>query len=330
VGPKRACAPLPPGAEAQRIFRVEGHWWLTTARGLLVADAPDRPWQRAAPPLGSLESYGVAAGGGDFFVGTERGLMVARATSAAGRPPGEVGLAPSAGGRGGAGLSPGADGSAALAGGPSAPPEAGPVAPSGDSGPSRAMPWVGAVSDLPPAIRAERRDPPLEAVRHAALAYLDLGGERLRGLRHGPERRGWLPEVTLRLDRDHQKSRNDDYDEAYLSGGLRSLFDHTDDRKSGFEASLSVSWDLGDVVYHPESVDVSREMRELVELRDDVLDEIHHLYFERRRVLLELLELPEGKPFEAARLRLRADELAAGIDAWTGGWFSRHAVRLAP
>jgi hypothetical protein len=84
------------------------------------------------------------------------------------------------------------------------------------------------------------------------------------------------------------------------------------------------------VVYHPESVDVSREMRELVELRDDVLDEIHHLYFERRRVLLELLALPAGQPLEAARLRLRADELAAGIDAWTGGWFGRHAVRLAP
>ena len=26
---------------------------------------------------------------------------------------------------------------------------------------------------------------------------------------------------------------------------------------------------------------------------------------------------------EAAALRLRAEELAAGLDAWTGGWFSR-------
>jgi hypothetical protein len=29
-------------------------------------------------------------------------------------------------------------------------------------------------------------------------------------------------------------------------------------------------------------------------------------------------------------LRLRADELAAGIDAWTGGWFSARVVALSP
>ena len=31
---------------------------------------------------------------------------------------------------------------------------------------------------------------------------------------------------------------------------------------------------------------------------------------------------------EARRLRLRADELAAGLDAWTGGWFSAHRNAL--
>ena len=107
-------------------------------------------------------------------------------------------------------------------------------------------------------------------------------------------------------------------------------FDRERQRSRGFEASLALTWDLGDIVYHPESVDVSREVRELVELRDDVLDELRHLYFERRRVLLELLVLPADRPVEAARLRLRADELAAGIDAWTGGWFGRRAVRAAP
>jgi hypothetical protein len=196
--------------------------------------------------------------------------------------------------------------------------------------PGALAPAAGAVSDLPAALLGERGDPPLEAVRRAALAYLDLGAPRLRRLRRGAERRGWLPTVALRLDRDRDRSRRDDFDEAFVSGGLRSLVDRQDDRGASFGASLSLEWDLGDVLYHPESVDVSRETRELVELRDDVLDEIHHLYFERRRVLLELLALPAGRPLEAARLRLRADELAAGIDAWTGGWFGRHAARLAP
>jgi hypothetical protein len=59
-----------------------------------------------------------------------------------------------------------------------------------------------------------------------------------------------------------------------------------------------------------------------------VLDEITQLYYERRRVLAELSGA--GDSAAALRLRLRADELAAGIDAWTGGWFGRHTQRLAP
>ena len=66
---------------------------------------------------------------------------------------------------------------------------------------------------------------------------------------------------------------------------------------------------------------MSKEAREVIELRDDVLDEITQLYFERRRVLEQLDGLRE--PVEAGPLRIRAAQLAAGIDAWTGGWFGR-------
>ena len=66
----------------------------------------------------------------------------------------------------------------------------------------------------------------------------------------------------------------------------------------------------------------------MIELRDDVLDEITQLYFERRRVLVELAAAEA--PGDTLRLRLRAAELAAGIDAWTGGWFSRALREPAP
>jgi hypothetical protein len=70
---------------------------------------------------------------------------------------------------------------------------------------------------------------------------------------------------------------------------------------------------------------VSKEAREIIELRDDVLDEITQLYFERRRTLLQLASQSSARGAEAARLRLRADELGSGLDAWTGGWWSRAA-----
>ena len=46
------------------------------------------------------------------------------------------------------------------------------------------------------------------------------------------------------------------------------------------------------------------------------------LYFDRRRALLALDSQPDKQTPEAELLRLRAEELAAGLDAWTGGWFS--------
>ena len=67
-----------------------------------------------------------------------------------------------------------------------------------------------------------------------------------------------------------------------------------------YDVGLTFSWDLGDIAYHPEAIDVSREAREVIELRDDVLDEITQLYFERRRVLAQL-QAPSD-PGEAERL----------------------------
>ena len=80
------------------------------------------------------------------------------------------------------------------------------------------------------------------------------------------------------------------------------------------------------MAYHPEEIDVSKEAREVIELRDDVLDEVNQLYFERERARLELESLSHDTQ-QAERLRLRAAELAAGLDAWTGGCFGGH---LAP
>jgi len=182
-----------------------------------------------------------------------------------------------------------------------------------------------AASDAPAALRLRTAegDPPIELVHRAALAYLDLRPERIARLSRGAARRGWLPVVALRLVRARDEDRGVDHDEAFTSGETRLLVDRDRSLARDFEASLSFSWDLGDLAYYPEQIDVSREAREVIKLRDDVLDEVTQLYFERRRVLAELAARPDAPPAEALRLRLRAAELAAGIDAWTGGWFQR-------
>jgi hypothetical protein len=164
-------------------------------------------------------------------------------------------------------------------------------------------------------------EPEIFRVHQEALRYLKLQPARIAALHRGLARRGWLPIVSFRATHDRDRRRGSDYDEAYLSGDYRDLHDWDDDRYRGLELQFIVSWNLGDLAYHPESIDVSREAREVIELRDDVLDEISQLYFERRRVLAAAAS--QISSVEAGALVLRAAQLAAGIDAWTGGWFGR-------
>jgi len=174
-----------------------------------------------------------------------------------------------------------------------------------------------------PVLRTPEGDPPIEHVRRATLAQLGLGPEGMNGLRRGVARRGWLPIVALRLARNRDRDTLHDRDEAFVSGDVRRTVDRERRTARDFETSLTFSWDLGDVLYHPEQIDVSREAREVIKLRDDVLDEVNQLYFERRRVVAELADRPDAPAAERLRLQLRAAELAAGLDSWTGGWFSR-------
>jgi hypothetical protein len=166
-------------------------------------------------------------------------------------------------------------------------------------------------------------------VHRAALAYLQLGPAPIDALRRGVTRRGWLPVVALRGGYAHDESRAALRDQVVSSGELWHLEDFDRDYGQGYDVTLSFAWELGDLVYHPESIDVSHEAREVIELRDDVLDEITQLYFERLRVIAQLQTLPDANDVEALRLALRADELAAGIDAWTGGWFGRQTQAFA-
>ncbi len=127
------------------------------------------------------------------------------------------------------------------------------------------------------------------------------------------------------MGRDWGVVRRKDYDQSFVSGATRDLIDQERDLERDLELGLTLSWDFGDAAFHPEEIDVSRESRAVIELRDDVLDEITQLYFERHRTLAQIAALGVDSP-QAEPLHQRVAELAAGLDAWTGGWFSRRTA----
>jgi hypothetical protein len=285
----------PAGAAAVRIIAGSGSTlWLATDRGLLHAQAFAGPWVRAGSPLGSMSVAGIVHSGGAGSGLSSGGFEQTGAVLAVGS----------------GGLYRGRPEFAAQ-----------------DSRPARsgASAGLGATRDAA-LLRTHPPEPGLARIQAQALRHVGLAPEYFRGLRAGLGGRGWWPVLVLRAGAGFDRDREDGLDQSFTYGELHDLRDHSEDRSEGFDASISLAWDLGDIAYPPDATELSREARQVIGLRDNVLDELTQLYFDRRRALLALDAQPDKRSTEAVALRLRAEELAAGLDAWTGGWFSRGLV----
>jgi hypothetical protein len=282
---------LPPGVLPVRLAVSAERAWIASDGGLLEAPSLAGPWRRADGAAHGAPASAVVATAARVFAATTRGIFAADLTGA---PP---------------------SGAAT-----------GPRLPASRQAAQGAAPSEPETSEVTSA-----EEPTVGAVQRAALRYLELGSTRLAGFRRRLARRGLLPELSIAGDYGGFRAYDLDQDDTVFASGDRYLLrDRLDEHGRDFGVGAVLRWDLGDTVYNFEEVDISREVRELIELRDEVLDEVNQLYFERRRVLLERSLLPDPASPEAERLALRARELAAGLDAWTGGWWSRQVEPLSP
>jgi hypothetical protein len=280
---------MPPGARIRRLGWAAERVWLATDHGLLEAPVLGAPFARAASPLGTSDCADLQS----------RGSLGAVALCR----PGLFVLAP---------RSVPLDASST---------EATPVGLEQPAARRRASPPRRRES-IPP-------DPPVGEIRRRALERAGLTVKRFEGLWKGLANRAYWPEVSLRFGMDSDRDRSRDADQSFVSGETRHLLDQSRDEGRSFDAAVEFDWDLGGISYPNESVDLSREHRQVISLRDDVIDEIHQIYFERQSIRERLAEEPSLEPEEIARLTTRARELEAGLDAWTGGWLSRWRIAHA-
>jgi hypothetical protein len=92
---------------------------------------------------------------------------------------------------------------------------------------------------------------------------------------------------------------------------------------------LEVQWDLSKLIFNPDKLKASKEIANLVELREDILTTVNKLYFSRRRVQIEQLLNPPQNLRHAVNVTLNISSLTADLDALTGGWLSREIKRRA-
>jgi hypothetical protein len=150
-----------------------------------------------------------------------------------------------------------------------------------------------------------------DAIRHALA-----GGARPRRWLRRARHAAWLPRLQLGLGGQQRRDRNLDR-EVGSASALRAGATH----QIAYE--IKMSWDLGRLIFDPNTLKVIREAQRIAELREQVVTTVTRLYFERRRLQLQALIQPAFRAQEAVRRRLQIAELTAALDALTGGRFRR-------
>ncbi|MBI5051023.1 MAG: hypothetical protein HZC11_09205 [Nitrospirae bacterium] len=165
-------------------------------------------------------------------------------------------------------------------------------------------------------ISAFDNEPAIEEIQKAAIRYAEVHPEKIEGWRKAAAKKAWLPDLSLGYNkgRDWQSSK-------YYSSGTYWGDDVT--RGRDYDWSVSFTWELGDLVWNDDQTSIDTRSRLMVQLRDDVLNEVTRLYFERRRLQMEMLLSPPKDIKDKLEKDLRFQELTADIDALTDFYFSK-------
>lgn len=159
-------------------------------------------------------------------------------------------------------------------------------------------------------------EPQINKVQEAAIGYADAASEKIKEWRKKAKMKAILPKLTVGLD----NSSNSNY-EIYTSATTHYVYEGPDDRSKGWD--LTLSWDLSDLIWNSDQTSIDARSRLMVQLRDDVLDEVTKLYFERIRVKIELDNLSIEDRKKRFEKELKLQELTARLDGLTGGYFSQ-------
>ena len=125
---------------------------------------------------------------------------------------------------------------------------------------------------------------------------------------------------TLSFNRDFSRSNNINIDRASTKVPDHFI-DGPDDITERWDANLR--WDLGDLIYSSNQTSIDSREKQMVDLRHDLLAEATRIYYERRRVQVEIVFSPIPSERDHFERLLRMDELTSLLDAMSQGLFER-------
>ena len=168
------------------------------------------------------------------------------------------------------------------------------------------------------------KDPPLPALREAAVALILAEPERAQAMLTRVRLAGWLPELRLLVERRLNRAESVDLGTAADPTSLAPVGIDTD---NDVRYQARATWDLGRIVFNPDELAVLGEGLRAADARREIESLIIRLTFERRRLKVDSASADDSDMPSGSRRDLRIAEIEAELDALTGGAFTRLARR---
>jgi hypothetical protein len=167
------------------------------------------------------------------------------------------------------------------------------------------------------------REPSVQELHRAVIHYTNLKNSKTKRWQIASRISSLLP--NLSFGKDFSQTNNVDIDRGSTTDRDQFIFGPDDiDRDWSFD----VGWDLGDLIWSSNQTSIDSREKLMVELRNDVVAEATRIYYERRRLQMDLLLNPSSDPQDHYERLLRIEELTSLLDGMSGGFFSGRLSQL--
>ncbi|MBN1527031.1 MAG: hypothetical protein JW919_05585 [Candidatus Omnitrophica bacterium] len=158
-------------------------------------------------------------------------------------------------------------------------------------------------------------EPAYLELQKAAIRFADVDPEKIKSWHSQSRMRALLPKVSVGFDNDSSNTY-----EIYTSATRDYFVTGPEDISKGWD--VSVSWELGNLIWSDDQTNIDVRSRLMVQLRNDILDDLRRVYYERKRLQFELVTQPPKDIKARFEKEMRLEELTRAIDDLTGNYLS--------
>ncbi|MGB3974912.1 MAG: helix-hairpin-helix domain-containing protein [bacterium] len=171
-------------------------------------------------------------------------------------------------------------------------------------------------------------EPSIQDVQRAAIKFAEIDAYRFEMWRRKVKEKGLWPDV-LQVSVAHKTDDDYDYTRAStigISGGTAYVGPDKETWKnstdSDFDYQFRLRWKIQDYCFNSDMLRVSSETERQVKFRQSIIEDVTKLYYDRRRLQVDMILQPDVQTSVKIRQELQLEELTAAIDGLTGGYFS--------